>query len=367
MGRAALQGRPSNNRVTDCRATTIRAVQPVPRGRPGRRQREEAGLESHPPHASAGDPSPALTSVDVPSGPYAQPGTLARQPAKVIRQRLLAVLEWAIAMDLRLRQLVRSARAGAGSLAHYRAVSAGAPARGGRTGASPRCRSPRRGRVEKLAFEFLVLTSARIWEVRFVDLGRDRRGCRRTEVSEIPGQKCLIPPRVPERQAWIASGLSDGRQNGCRGCPSFQTSCVFRSISRNSSKVVTVLRAEGGQPPVVDHQHVGFGRATRAASGSRPSARAMASALSSWDTTEVQRGVSVAAGAVGEGARHPALSTPVGPQIRTLKCSRSHVRRRARGLVACRAREGDGSSMQASCLSLARCSRLVSCREVGAR
>ena len=79
------------------------------------------------------------------------------------------------------------------------------------------------------------------------------------------------------------------------------------AVLEELEQVVTVLRAEGGQPPVVDHEDVGLGERLEqlrvASVGSRDGQRTQQPGHA-----EVQRAVSVAAGAVGESARYPALS-----------------------------------------------------------
>ena len=78
-------------------------------------------------------------------------------------------------------------------------------------------------------------------------------------------------------------------------------------VLEDLEQVVAVLRGEGGQPPVVDHQHLGLGerfeqlRVAPVGAGNGQGAQQPGH-------PDIQRAVSVAAGAVGERASYPAFS-----------------------------------------------------------
>ena len=103
--------------------------------------------------------------------------------------------------------------------------------------------------------------------------------------------------RVTDDVMPLVDGKLAGHDRGAHGV----------AVLEKLKQVVTVLGAEGGQPPVVDHEHVGLGERLEqlrvASVGSRNGQRTQQPGHA-----EVQRAVSVAAGAVGEGARYPAFA-----------------------------------------------------------
>ena len=79
------------------------------------------------------------------------------------------------------------------------------------------------------------------------------------------------------------------------------------AVLEDLEQVVAVFGGEGGQPPVVHHQHFGLGKRLEqlrvAAVGARDGQRAQQPG-----DAQVQRAVTVAAGAVGQRAGYPALA-----------------------------------------------------------
>ena len=83
---------------------------------------------------------------------------------------------------------------------------------------------------------------------------------------------------------------------------------------------------ERGQPPIIHHQQPRSWRAIRAASGSARRRGQWPGRSAAGTTRTYNAAVSVAAGAVGERASYPLFPMPVGPQIRTLRCSKDAQR-----------------------------------------